>query len=129
MLATLWIPSCTPTENKKAAEEAVVDFHQKLNSARFREIYDSSDTEFKKAISEPDAVAYFNAVNGKLGLAKNSELKSWRVNFSANRRLVALEYQTEFAQGQASEEFIWNVDGDRAKLFRYNINSPTLVVK
>lgn len=78
MLATLWIPSCTPTENKKAAEEAVVDFHQKLNSARFREIYDSSDTEFKNAISEPDAVAYFNAVNGKLGPAKNSELRSWR---------------------------------------------------
>src|SRR5260370_13741702 len=106
VMVTLLFHACTPNENKLTAERGVADLHQKLDSALYHEIYASSDAEFKNAISESDAIAYFAAINNKLGGPKSAELKDWRVDFSANRTLVALFYETEFAQGRASEEFI-----------------------
>ena len=129
VLAMFGVHSCAPNENRLTAERAVVDFHQKLNAAQYHEIYDGSDPEFRNAISESDAIAYFAAISTKLGIAKNSELKDWSVDFSANRALVTLFYDTDFVEGRAREEFIWHVHGDRATLFRYNISSPTLVTK
>lgn len=127
--ALILFAGCAPNENKRRAETAVAEFHEALNKAKYHEIYMAADPEFRKGTSEADAVAYLGAINAKLGLAQNAQLKDWRVDISLNRTLVVLSYETEFTQGRAAEDFIWSTNDNRANLFRYNISSPTLVTK
>jgi len=72
---------------------------------------------------------YFSAVRTKLGKGKRTELKNWSANNENNQTLIAVFYETEFEMDKAREEFIWRVDGNDAFLFRYNVDSPTLVTK
>src|SRR5205807_123526 len=111
ILAMSSLYSCSPNQNKGTAELAVLDFHQRLISAQYHEIYATSDPEFQHAMSESDATALFTAVNTKLGHPKSSELRGWRVNLLVNGTFVTLVYQTEFAQAGAQEEFVWRVKG------------------
>jgi len=129
IVAVSSLNSCISNENKATAEGAVLDFHQRLISARYHEIYAAADPEFRNAMSESDATALFTAVNTKLGHPKSSELRGWRVNLLVNGTFVTLLYQTEFAQAGAQEEFVWRVHGNQAILLRYNINSLALVTK
>jgi hypothetical protein len=129
IVAVFSLNSCTPNQNKATAETAVLDFHQKLISAQYYQIYAAADPEFRNAMSESDATALFTAVNTKLGHPKSSELRNWRVNLLLNGTFVTLVYQTEFAQAAAQEEFVWRVNGNQAILYRYNINSLALVTK
>ncbi|SRR6266851_3348578 len=129
ILSTFCIISCGSDERKKVADKAVRDFHEKLNSRKYSEMYNDADTEFKSSISQPEAIAYFRSVNTKLGSVKQSALKSWEIKVAPGQTLVALFYETDFSEGKAWEEFIWSVHADQAVLFRYNINSPLLVTK
>lgn len=42
---------------------------------------------------------------------------------------VLLTYRTTFAEGDATEQFVFFVSGNDARLFKYNIESPLLITK
>lgn len=111
------------------AEKAVENFHLQLNSEEYPRIFAQSHKEFKDAIGESRAIEYFGAVRRKLGKVKGADLKNWEANNANSRTLIALSYETQFDEDKAREEFIWLINGDQAILFRYNVDSPTLVTK
>ena len=121
--------SCSLTKGKETSERAVIKFHNQLNASQFHEIYAQADEGFRKATSEPDAIALFEAVHRKLGEVKDSKMAGWRVNATPMGTMVNLGYQVEFAEGKGTEDFMFHVIGDQALLFNYNVNSPLLITK
>jgi hypothetical protein len=126
-LATL--SSCSVTKAKGIAERAVVQFHDQLNAGRYHDIYVQTDEGFRRAASEADIVALFEAIHRKLGTVKNSTRMAWNVNATTSGTMVSLGYDVEFSEGKGSEQFVFHVTGDKALLFNYNINSPLLITK
>jgi hypothetical protein len=125
----LVVSSCSLTKGKEIGEHAAVEFHNQFNARQYHEIYAQADEGFRKATSENDTVALFEAVHRKLGTVKNANPVGWHVNATPAGTVVTLAYDTEFTEGKASEQFVFYVSGDNAKLFRYDINSPLLITK
>jgi hypothetical protein len=123
------LSSCSVTKGKGIAERAVAEFHDQLNAGRYHEIYVQTDEGFRKATSEADAVALFEAVRRKLGTVKNSTQTRWNVNATTAGTMVSLAYDVEFSEGKGTEQFVFHVTGDKALLFNYNVNSPTFITK
>ena len=92
-------------------------------------IYDATHSDFKAATSEKDFIALLDAVHRKLGLVQSSERDGWTVNAANFKVNVSLRYKTKFAEGDAFEAFTYRVEGEKALLLGYNINSQTLITK
>jgi len=126
---TLAAGSCAFTKHRETAEKAVDTFHNQLNAGQFQQIYAQSGDEFKKAVSEPDAVALFDAVHRKLGMVKQATSTSWRVGTAPFGVMTALAYDVEFTEGKGTEQFVFQMKDNKALLVNYNVNSPLLVTK
>jgi hypothetical protein len=123
------LTGCGAIKGKAAAEKAVSEFHDKLDKGDFKSIYSETHADFKKAATEKDFVALLEAVHRKLGKLEKSEPAGWNANTFNFQTNIVLTYKTKFAEGDAVETFNYRVDGDRAQLCGYNINSPTLITK
>ena len=121
--------SCSLGQGKELGESAVVLFHNQFNAGQFKEIYDQADIAFRKSAKEDEVVALLEAVRRKLGTIKQSNASGWRVNATPTETTVRMQYNTEFTEGNATEQFIFLVSGDKAILYNYNINSPLLITK
>lgn len=114
---------------KPAAERGVTQFHALFNEGKFQEIYDSSDTELKKASTLEEMVELFSAVSRKLGKVKKTEIQNWNVkSFNLTTQAVLIQ-KTVFEQGSGVETFTFKIDGDKAILQGYYINSNDLITK
>ena len=130
MMVVASVTGCSWLQNGKATgEKAVGKFHDQLNSGQFHEIYAHTDEGFRKATSEPETIAYLEAVHRKLGVERNAKQVGWRVFATTGGTQVSLVYETDFDDGKATEQFVFLVNGDEARLFKYNIQSPTLITK
>jgi hypothetical protein len=116
-------------KSKEVAERSVQDFHSQLDSERYSDIYAQADEEFKKSSSLEEVERLLKAVHQKLGRVHVTNQGSWLVNVGSGGAFVTLTYITDFADGTATEQFVWRVRDDRAALYNYNINSADLLAK
>jgi len=115
------------TEGKPAAEKAVTEFHSMLDEGRFDEIYDASAEAFKEAASREEMLKLLNAVHSKLGNVKSSTATRWQVGNYNLQTSVTLVEETTFEKGKGVETFTFFVDGDRAELAGWHINSNDFI--
>jgi hypothetical protein len=127
ILPFLW--GCSVSADTAAAEQAVPSFHRSLDAGRFAEIYELSSDELKGAASSQEFLALLEAVHRKLGNTKSSEKQSWNINYHTSGTFVTLVYKTAFAEGEASEKFVFRMRGNTATLAGYYINSNALILK
>ena len=125
----LALAGCSMSADTAVAEQEVPRFHQQLDAAQFVDIYQACADEMKKATSEKNFIAFLEAVHRKLGLTKTSERQGWHVNYTTTGAFVTLVYKTKFAEGEASEQFVYRLDGKVAKLVGYNVNSNAFILK
>jgi len=123
------LTGCGAVKGTASAEKAVNEFHEQLDKSDFKGIYSATHPDFKVAETEKDFVALLDAVHRKLGTVKNSEKAGRSVNSFNFKTDVILNYKTMFTGGDAYESFTYRIDGDKAILRGYNINSQTLIVK
>jgi hypothetical protein len=121
--------SCSLTKGKGIAEAAVVQFHDRYNAGQFHEIYAETDEEFKKSASESDFIAMLEALRRKLGTVTKTNPAGWGVNATPMGTIATLGYEVDFSEGKGTEQFVFHISGDKAMLYRYNINSPLLITK
>ena len=126
MAAALALGGCSFSESRGTAENAVGEFHRELNAGRFQQIYQATAPAFKNATTEERFVAILTTVHERLGAAGQTDQQSWHINYNNGANTVDLNYNTTFARGQASEHFLYLIEGRRALLLRYDINSPLL---
>ena len=89
----------------------------------------AAHADFKVASTEKGFVALLDAVHRKLGTVKTTEQAGWNVNSFNLQTNVVLNYKNKSAEGNAVESFNYRIDGDKAVLLGYNINSQTLITK
>lgn len=116
-------------KDSKIAEPAVENFHNQFNAKAFADIYGQAGDEMKAAATEKQLTDLLDAVYRKLGTYKSSKEQSFHVNTGPLSSVVTLVYETEFSDGKATEQFVFSVRGETAKLEGYNINSPDLITK
>jgi hypothetical protein len=121
--------SCSFTKGKETAEAAVAQFHTQYNAGQYREIYSQADEDFKKASTEADFLMLLEALHRKLGTVKESNEAAWNVNATTMGTLVTLGYSVEFREGKGTEQFVFRINDDKAKLLNYNVNSPLLITR
>lgn len=128
-LMTFATGACSLLKGRELSESAIARFHNQFNSGQYADIYHQTDEGFKKGSPESEMTALLGAVRRKLGTVQNTNQVKWNLNATANGTMVLLSYETEFTEGKATEQFIYHVSGEEAKLYRYDIASPILVIK
>ena len=129
ILLALAFAGCNPVKSTAAADQAVADFHTKLDAADFKGIYDATGQAFKKATPEKEFVPVLEAIHRKLGTVQSSDRQTWNINSYNLQTTVNMTYRTKFAEGDGTESCGYSIDGDKALLIYYNINSTALITK
>ncbi|MBD9656751.1 MULTISPECIES: DUF4019 domain-containing protein [unclassified Pseudomonas] len=113
-----------------AGNEYVEQFHQDVRQGRYAAIYQASSPGLKANASEQEFVDLLTVVNRGLGEVQETRLVSQSpVKADTGQPLTLLLYNTRFAEGEGTESFyLENADG-KPLLFRYNVNSDTLLKK
>ncbi len=114
---------------KKAAEQSVAEFHKLYNDSKLTEIYSASHTKLKGATKEKQFVELEEAVLRKLGKVTTTANKGFNVRTFNLTTTVALVQETTFEHGTGRETFTFEMEGEKAVLVGYKINSRELVLK
>ncbi len=116
-------------KGKQAAEQSVADFHKLYNEGKFTEIYSAGHTAFKGATTEKQFLDLMGAVQRKLGKVTQTANAGFNVRTFNSTTTVILNQNTTFEQGTGAEVFVFQMDGEKAVLTGYNINSKDLILK
>ena len=129
----LSLTGCIFDENKrieKLLEKSLVEFHQKLNEERYKEIYEQADEKLKSQISEEAFVAKLSGVRAqfyplpdKAYVFVDDEIVDGLKRTFGFRREKFLTFQLMGNEKEVTtERFEWSVKEDKAKLVLYNID-------
>ncbi len=121
--ALLAASGCSAGRDKVAAEAAVTQFHRMVDAAQYHEIYQASAGELKNVSTEQDLTRVLQQVHDQMGPVGDSQQQGWHVNYTNGVTMVNLTYNTQFANGRATETFFYRVDNGAPALAGYNINS------
>jgi hypothetical protein len=116
-------------QGKQAAEQGVAEFHKLYNDGKLAEIYSSGHSKFKNAATEKEFLELMGAVERKLGKVTQTSNTGFNVRTFNLTTTVALNQNTTFEQGTGTEVFTFQMEGDKAMLVGYNINSKDLILK
>jgi hypothetical protein len=125
----LVVAGCGGKQQIANAEAAVTQFHVQLNDGNFDQIYADSDSAMKNASSREKFVAFLEAVHRKLGSVKSANRKTFFINYGTSGKFLRLTYATQYDTDNATEEFVFRVNGNDVTLAGYHINSEALVTK
>ncbi|MEW9572437.1 DUF4019 domain-containing protein [Rhodanobacter sp. Si-c] len=129
VLFAVLLAGCSMSADVGVAERQVVQFHQQLDAGQLQQIYTGASDRLREATSEQDMQALLAAVHRKLGVVKSSVRGAWSVHAGTTGTFVSLSYRTHFSEGDATERFDYQLEGDKALLAGYHINSNTLIEK
>lgn len=108
---------------------AVGEFHKQFNDGKFSEIHAAGHAKFKAAAPEKKFVELSEAVSRKLGKVTGTKTVKWNVRTFNLVTTVVMQQQTTFEHGKGLETFNFQMDGAKAVLLGYNINSNELILK
>lgn len=123
------LAGCSMSADVGLAERQVVQFHQQLDAGQLQQIYAEASDRLRRATSEQDMQNLLAAVHRKLGDVKSSVRGAWSVHAGTTGTFISLSYQTHFSEGDATERFDYQLEGDKALLAGYHINSNALIEK
>lgn len=121
--------ACGVLESRDVAEEAVDRFHQLFNEGSYSVIYFEADPLFHRSHTVPSFSALMLAVRRDLGTLRQSRRTSFRSDTGADGTVATLTYESDFADGQAREEFQYAIRAGEAYLVSYAISSPLLRIR
>jgi hypothetical protein len=123
------LSACSGSADVASAKLAVMRFHELLDASRFTEIFEQSSDDLKKASTQAEFVALLEAVHRKLGDTKSAVDQTWNVNYHTSGKFITLTYKTVYSEGEAAEQFVFQMQGNSAALVGYHINANALIVK
>jgi Protein of unknown function (DUF4019) len=135
ILATLsasgLLVSCgSPGKNLQLAKDSVGLFHAQLDAEQYRSIYSTTDERFHQVTTEADFTKLLQAIHSKLGTVQQSNLRNQGMAWYAGQgTTVTLLYDTKFAEGTGTEQFVWHINSGHASLYSYHINSNDLITR
>jgi len=121
--APLTLLSCTPSVSvgvstgnyaqDKTVATAVERFHAQYNDDEFVAIYNESTLSFQSTTTKSKLVALMNQTKERYGEVVNTVLIGEKAFPDGQIRSA---YNTKFQKGEATELFIWQLEGKKARL-------------
>ena len=124
--AVLALTACNGIEDTNAAEEQVAAFHAAFDAGQAGPLWDRSAPTMKEITPRPQFVALLAEMRQRLGNVKSTDQTGWNVNYDTDGSQVTLTYETEFANGQGTETFIFDTE-DPPHLMGWHVESPVLL--
>jgi Protein of unknown function (DUF4019) len=106
-----------------ASDAARAEFHKRLNSEQYHEIYAQADRQFRNSASEEDITSFLRGVHEKLGNAGDAKRQNIVVKTTPGGTYATVIYETKFTSGSGTETYVWRLDGERLLLVGYNLQS------
>jgi hypothetical protein len=132
-LAVMIVPTLTGCagmwEGKEAGDRAVAKFHEQLNDEKLAEIYADAHSKLKEATTEKEFLEFVGAVRRKLGKMTSTSMSGVNIKSVNLVTSIVMTQETTFEHGKGTETFTFELDGDRAVLVGYKIDSKDLIVK
>jgi hypothetical protein len=127
VLAGVGLISGPVAKYHELGNQAVKQFHEQLAAGQYIAIYDAADETLRESRSKSDFVNLLQSVHEKLGDVQYLN-SSWKgVAFHGGQRAtIALDFETKFTNGTATEQFVWQEHDNRLALSRYQIKSKVL---
>ena len=132
LLAVIGVSACAGFAAKGEAESAVANFHLMLDAEKYADIYQAADDAFKNATTEGSFTAVLQAVHRKLGVVHSAAQQGFYSRDQAGINpgsYISMTYDTEFAEGHATESFNWRVVDGKVRMVGYNIQSAILITR
>jgi hypothetical protein len=129
LLMAVLLGGCSFGEDIDRGGRAVARFHELFAASRFAEIYVDTTENFRQAATEAEFVEFMSAVRRKLGNVRACERTGVEVNWDGDGTSIWLSYHTAYELGDATEQFVWVMEGEAARLESYQIDSKELVVR
>jgi hypothetical protein len=114
-------------KSREAAERGTQEFRRRVASGEFATIYKEAAPEFQKISAEANFAKFMERIGRKLGMWRSSQPPASHESSGTRGRTVTLTYASHFENGDAGEEFLWRIEGERPILVGYHINSPLLL--
>jgi len=122
------LAGCSVGNDLPRADAGVADFHRELNAGQFQAIYNNASADMKGASTPDSMVKLFDAIHRKLGGFQSGARASWNDTINTSGHFVTINYSATYTAGPADENFVFRIEGDRALLAGYHINSMALIV-
>lgn len=113
------LASCTSSENKAVALQAISDFHRRYNNFAFSDIYEDAHPSLKSIISKEDFVSGIGAIRNGEGAVLDVQEVGDAYNYSSEGNMVKILVNVRFEKRKAREEFIYHVSTEKAYLSSY----------
>ncbi|MFL6856701.1 MAG: hypothetical protein ACJ8EB_02200 [Allosphingosinicella sp.] len=127
--AALLLAACSVDGDLAAADAAVAGFHADLDRGAFAQIYNAASPEMKAVTNGPDLVRLLALVHARLGAFKRGARIGWNDSRTTSGHFVNLNYRAAYEKGAAEESFVFRLDGGRAALAGYHIDSPAFTAR
>jgi hypothetical protein len=129
LAGVLLLGGCSMKEDMAAGDKAVAAFHQALDAGRFQQIWAQSAADMKATTAQDRLVALLDTAHRNLGRFKSGSQIGFNDNVSTGGHMLTVNYQAQYERGPATEQFVFRIDGGRALLAGYRVNSDALVVR
>jgi hypothetical protein len=124
--SALLVAGCGGTDD---AKRGVAEFRSRAAEKSYAEIYRTAGPELRQGTTEEQFERFMTALDRKLGAWQSADEPVWNVTRGTGGHLVRLTYQSQFANGPASEHFVWRIESGGPTLLGYQINSTLLVTQ
>jgi hypothetical protein len=128
-LAASLLGGCSMKADMDAGAKAIAAFHQAVDAGQYRKVWADSAQDMKGATPEERLTALLDAVHRKLGRFKSGNQIGFNDNVSGAGHMLTINYQAQYEKGAAAEQFVFRIDGGRALLGGYHINSDALILQ
>ena len=112
------------TEDKKAADTAIVELHHRFNAREHEKIYDDAHSLFKTSRIKSEFCDDLKEVHETMGEFESVTDKWINVVIATPVEIRAI-YNTKFTNGDGTEGFVFLRDGDTVRLVQYQISRGT----
>ena len=124
--SALLVAACGGTDE---AKRGVAEFRSRAAQKSYSEIYRTAGAELRQAATEEQFARFMTTLERRLGAWQSADEPAWNVTRGTGGHLVRLTYQSQFANGAASEQFVWRMENGGPALLGYHVNSPLLIAQ
>lgn len=110
-------------KGKAASEAAVTRFHQLYDEGKFDSIWKEAHPQFRSSSTKAKFDASMKENLRKLGKVKSSTTNGLQVKSVNFKTTVIMTRKTVFERGEGAETFTFEMDGGKAVLCGYKIQS------
>jgi hypothetical protein len=125
--AVVFSSGCSVKPDYRAATDACGLFHRQVDRGEYGPIYDNAVPAFQASLDRERLVAFLGRIARKMGKCDEATLGFAGYQFTTSGTFVTTTARRVCANGSLSEQFVWLMVGSKAKLVKYNANSPLLL--